>query len=174
MIKTKILNMWGGPGSGKSTLAAAVYAELKARGLHTELVREYVKAWAYRGEKISQWDQLYIYGKQLRAQSYLYGKVEYIVTDCPLGINVVYESYYLPGKTLLAEANREITRQQAEAGVTSIDFMTNRTYSYVPEGRNETEAQAREVDTLCRSFLTAASGGYHAVSNAGQVLEYIL
>ena len=44
------VNFYGGPGVGKSTLAARVYAELNSAGaVSTELVREFIKTWAYEG-----------------------------------------------------------------------------------------------------------------------------
>ena len=38
MKKTLFVNLFGGPGTGKSTLCAAVFSELKRRGIDCEMV----------------------------------------------------------------------------------------------------------------------------------------
>ena len=86
--KTTIINLYGGPGTGKSTSAAYFYYLLKAQGKNVELVREYVKDWAWEGRKISTYDQIYFLGKQVRRESMLYGKVDWIVTDSPIMMNL--------------------------------------------------------------------------------------
>lgn len=48
-IKTRVITLWGGPGSGKSTMAAEIYARLKRQLCNVEMVREYVKGWAWEG-----------------------------------------------------------------------------------------------------------------------------
>ena len=42
-MKTKVLNLYGGPGVGKSTGAAYIFSMLKLAGINCELVREYAK-----------------------------------------------------------------------------------------------------------------------------------
>lgn len=49
---TTIINIWAGPGAGKSTTAAETFALCKKAGLGVELRTEYVKDWAWRGDKI--------------------------------------------------------------------------------------------------------------------------
>ena len=71
-------------GHRKSTSAAQLFAELKQRHVSTELAREYVKKWAWEGRKISGFDEYYFVGHQIREESLLFGKVDYIVTDKPL------------------------------------------------------------------------------------------
>ena len=53
---TQIISLHSGPGTGKSTSAAQLFAELKQRHCSVELVREYVKKWAWEGRKISGFD----------------------------------------------------------------------------------------------------------------------
>jgi tRNA uridine 5-carbamoylmethylation protein Kti12 len=86
--KTTIINLYGGPGTGKSTSAAYLYYILKAEGHNVELVREYVKDWAWEGRQISTYDQIYFLGKQVRRESLLYGKVDWIITDSPVMMNL--------------------------------------------------------------------------------------
>src|SRR4051812_30110643 len=102
-MKTTLINLWGGPGSGKSTTAAGVFSAMKMAGVSCELVTEYVKQWAWRGDKIGDFDDVYLTAKQLRRESCLYGKVEYIITDSPISLGALYERLYHPEQTTMAD-----------------------------------------------------------------------
>src|SRR5256885_11799690 len=93
---TTIFDLYGGPGTGKSTSAALMYAMLKQKGVNSELVREYVKDWAWDDRKINTYDQLYLMGKQIRRESMLYGKVDAIVSDSPVMMGIYYSGRYSP------------------------------------------------------------------------------
>src|ERR1700751_2169041 len=94
MNKTVVVNILGGSGIGKSTTAALVYGELKLRYQVCELVREFVKQWAWEGRKVGPFGQSIIYGQQVERESSLYGKVDFIVTDSPLILCPVYQQHY--------------------------------------------------------------------------------
>src|SRR4051812_46140966 len=100
---TKVINLFGGSGLGKSTTAAGLFYEMKLRGIHCELIREYVKQWAWDGTKIGPMDQVYIFGKQAEAESRIYGKVDIAVTDSPLLLSPIYEQFY-SGETVVGSA----------------------------------------------------------------------
>lgn len=155
MHKTTIINLYGGPGAGKSTSAAYFYYLLKAAGKNVELVREYVKDWAWEGRKITTYDQIYFLGKQVRRESMLYGKVDWVVTDSPVMMNLYYAQKYCP--TSLAEGVRSATlsfyRQGADDGHNHIHIMLKRTKPYKGEGRYQTEDEAREIDAGVKRLL---------------------
>lgn len=155
MRNTTVVNIYGGPSSGKSTLAAELFVDLKKQGREVELVTEYVKGWAWQDIGIKGWwDAIYISGKQLRRESILYGKVDIIVTDSPLGLGMAYERYYRPNESVCREFYEAIRRQQAEEGrVTNLDFHLMRSHNYNPSGRYETEDQARAVDRVIRQMV---------------------
>lgn len=150
MTKTKIINLYGGPGTGKSTTAAYLYHQLKIRHVNAELVREYVKEWAYEKRIISTYDQIYFLGKQSRKESMLYGKVDWIVTDCPVFMGAFYAQQYC--SVSVSEGIRAATiayyRQAAEDGHEHFHVLLNRNVPYQPEGRyqNEQEALAMDLD----------------------------
>ena len=150
--QTTLINIWAGPGAGKSTTAAGLFERLKLAGHSAELVTEYVKAWAWRGEKIGEFDDLYITAKQLRRESALYGKVDYIVTDSPIGLGAVYETKYRPASELMRNVSRALRDRQLAAGIRVLDFSLERTKPYVAEGRYESAEQALHVDELCRAY----------------------
>ena len=153
--KTTIINFYGGPGTGKSTCAAYIFYLLKAEGLNTELVREYVKDWAWEQRKISTYDQIYFLGKQIRRESMLYGKVDWIVSDSPVMMNLYYAQKYC---TLsLSEGVRAATlsfyQQAAEDGHKHFHIFLKRTKPYLSDGRYQSEAEALEIDLEIRNTL---------------------
>lgn len=154
--KTKIINLYGGPGTGKSTAAAYLYHQLKCKHLNAELVREYVKEWAWDQRKISMYDQIYFLGKQTRKESMLYGKVDWIVTDAPIMMTLYYAQKYC--SLAVAEGVRAavlaLYRQAAEDGFEHIHVLLNRNSPYQPEGRYQTEAEALEMDDEIRKVLS--------------------
>lgn len=156
--QTKVINMLGGSGIGKSTTAAGLYHAMKLQGMNVELVREYVKNWAWTGRKVEEYDQIYIFGKQARSEYMLYGKVDYIITDSPIMLSPVYEKYYNNGESMIEEAALKFIKKAESNGVEHVNFLLERKKEFNPEGRYETEDQAKEVDREVRKFL-----GYHNI-----------
>lgn len=138
------INFYGGPGVGKSTLAAQVYAELnRAGGVSTELVREFVKPWAYEGRKLDVYDQVYTFGSQLWAEHRLFkAGINVIVTDSPVLLQCIYTA-------LLDEkiaANLTQVGLRWEADTTSLNFLVQRAVPYRRRGRYQDEPELRVLD----------------------------
>lgn len=152
--------MLGGSGLGKSTTAAGLYHRMKSEGLNVELVREYVKAWAWSGTKVGQYDQIYIFGKQARSEYMLYGKVDYIITDSPIILSPVYEKFYNDGDSMVEVAALKFLEKAENNGIQHINFLLERKKKFNPEGRYETEEQAKEVDKRVSLFLQE-----HSINN---------
>lgn len=89
-MKTKIINIFGNPGSGKSTVAAYLFAELKSKGLEVELVTETAKdlVWDEDYKRLS--NQIYVFSTQLHRIETLIDKVNFIITDSPLLMQIGY------------------------------------------------------------------------------------
>lgn len=157
MRKTTIINLYGGPGTGKSTSAAYLYYLLKIQHKNAELVREYVKDWAWEGRHISVNDQIYFLGKQVRRESMLHGKVDWIVTDSPVWMNSFYASYYCTD--IIANGVNKLVRafykQTQDEGHEHIHVFLNRTKPYSTEGRYQSEAEAQGIDAGVRNMLAA-------------------
>jgi len=155
MTKTTIINLYGGPGAGKSTSAAYYYYLLKTQGTNVELVREYVKDWAWEKRNITTYDQIYFLGKQVRRESMLYGKVNYVVTDSPVMMNLYYAQRYC--SVSLAEGVRAATlsfyRQAADDGHRHVHVLLDRNKPYASEGRYQTEIEAKEIDGGVKRLL---------------------
>lgn len=152
---TKIINLYGGPGVGKSTSAAFMFYALKQQGLNVELVREYVKNWAWEKRSISVYDQLYFLGKQSRAESVLYSKVDYIITDSPVLLNVYYSNKYAPRQMAdgICAAVRGFYEQAAKDGHIHHHVMLRRSKPYNPAGRFQNEGEAKEIDAELHGLL---------------------
>lgn len=144
--KCKVISMYGGPGTGKSTTAAALFAELKFRGVNCEYVQEYAKdkAWEFGTNHLGV-------PKVFQAQEYIFGKqhfrlrrcaqdVDVIITDCPLFLGLIYmpEDFPIPS---LRNAIRE-----AYDMYDNLDVMLIRTKEYNPKGRFQTEDEAKGLD----------------------------
>lgn len=149
--------MLGGSGLGKSTTAALVFAELKNRGQHTELVREFVKEWAWTGKKVGPFGQSIIYGQQLERESSLYGKVDFIVTDSPLLLCPVYQKHYNGHEAIKHCVLRDLASAQ-DLGVVHLNFLLKRQKPFDSKGRYEDEKTAKLIDRKVEAFLD-----YHAV-----------
>lgn len=147
---TLIINLFGGPGIGKSTSAAYLYAQLKHRGINAELIREYIKDWAYEKRSIGVFDQLYFLGKQIRRESVPLGKVDVLITDSPVWQGVVYATKYCT--PYIQRAVRTATEcyyaELEQQGHYCRNVLLQRSKAYVQTGRFETEAQARELDDM--------------------------
>ena len=150
---TIVVNMLGGSGLGKSTTAAGLYHRMKMEGKDVELVREYVKGWAWENRKVGQYDQIYIFGKQAKSEYALYNKVDYIITDSPIVLSPVYERFYNDGESMIEEAAIKFLNKAEKNGIKHINFLLERNKPFNPAGRYETEEQARQVDIDVREFL---------------------
>ena len=162
---TKVINLFGGSGIGKSTVAALLFAHMKMKGLHVELVREYVKLWAWGGRKIRKEDQIYLLGKQSAYESMLYGKVDYIVTDSPVLLAGVYAEWHngKDGEYVTAAANSFVEQAQRVSGVEVRNYMLTRSRPFDTRGRWEGEEEAISLDGFLRLYLERNDHPYQVV-----------
>lgn len=158
-MKTVVINLFGGSGCGKSTTAALLFARMKLNGFHVELVREYVKQWAWTDRKVGEWDQLYLLGKQSAYESTLYGKVDYIITDSPILLAGIYQDYYSGGQSkYVAKAAEAFLEHCQSQGVVHKNFFLSRNKPFDPRGRWETEDKAKEIDSVVYDYLGKMQG----------------
>lgn len=158
MKKTIVINLFAGSGAGKSTTAAALYAAMKLRGYHVELVREYIKEWAWAGRKPDRYDQIYIMGKQIHAESPLYHKVDYIITDSPFLLSPFYEQHNFPDaadRLPCKKAAFAFKRWAEQNDIEYINFFLVRKKKFDPRGRYETEEQAIQIDDELAKWLNS-------------------
>lgn len=143
---TLIVNLVAGPGTGKSTTAAGLFAELKLRGIETELVTEYAKDRVWDEHFAALDNQIYIFGKQYHRMHRLLNKVDVVVTDAPIIFGLYYGKIKMPQsfKQLVLDVHNELD---------NLNIFLRRTKKYNPNGRMQTEEQALEVDRALEDIL---------------------
>lgn len=143
--RTLVVNLFAGPGAGKSTGAAYIFSKLKMDGYDCEYVSEFAKdkVWENNGEVFKS--QFYITGKQVFKIKRCYGKVDIIVTDSPIAIGAQYvnDSEVMLGHAILEEFSK----------YNNLNLFINRVKKYNPNGRNQTESEAKEIDERMKTWL---------------------
>lgn len=158
MTSTAVIELYGGPGCGKSTAAAEIYTYLKRKNHDCELVREYVKDWAWEDRKVNLWDELYILGSQLRRESILYNKVQYIITDSPLWLSGFYEKYYFPNLVELPchQALMALKKEFNGRLYHKRYFLNRKNKNYITPGRYQDIDEATGIDIMMKEYLSAS------------------
>ena len=89
-----LINIIGASGVGKSTTAGKLFTKLKDMYLNVEMVREVVKTWCYTGQKVTKYDQYYLFGAEIYQQSQLFNSVDFIISDSSPLLAAFYNFYY--------------------------------------------------------------------------------
>jgi nicotinamide riboside kinase len=173
MKKTTVINLFGSPGSGKSTFAADLFSEMKKHDYEVEMVREWVKLWAWEGKQMSYGDQIVIFGHQVHEETTLYGKVNIIITDSPFILSAFYEEVYYGTNHLLAPA-KNLMKLSEKNGTKYWNLLLKRDWPYQPNGRFQTEDEAQELDKKMIKFLRENKFPYEPVVSVEDVMIELL
>ena len=171
--RTLVVNLFAGPGAGKSTGAAYIFSKLKMDGYDCEYVSEFAKdkVWENNGEVFKS--QFYITGKQVFKIKRCYGKVDIIVTDSPIAIGAQYvnDSEVMLGHAILEEFSK----------YNNLNLFINRVKKYNPNGRNQTENEAKEIDERMKTWLQSHNipfetidGNEEGYKKAVELIEQIM
>lgn len=169
MRKTVIINLFGGPGSGKSTLAADLFSEMKKNKYEVEMVREWVKLWAWEGKKLEYHDQVVVFGNQVHEETALYGKVANVITDSPLILSGFYEKINYNTSYLLPAA-KYVMDLAAQKNVIYRNILVKRNWPYETKGRFQTQDEAEYLDVMMIKFLKDNKLSYDTVSSVKEVM----
>jgi nicotinamide riboside kinase len=154
----KVINIFGGPGAGKSTTAAGVFHAMKKQRHEVELVTEYAKDMTWEGRNNILTDQLYVLAKQNRRLHRLRGQVDYIISDSPLVLGLIYAQadYFDSFHPFLMDVFNSYK---------NINIMLSRDFEYNPNGRNQTADEATQIDTSLQTLLQQNNVPYYMVTN---------
>ncbi len=160
-MHTKIVNMFGGPSVGKSTTSAFLFYTLKKLGKSVELVTEYAKDLVYQEDWKRLGNQLHILDEQIARQNVALGKVDFIVTDSPILLTVVYNT----GPPALNNLALEKFRSYY-----NINFFLVRSKPYQTYGRTQTEEEAVRIDNKIYGLLTDLGIPFNIIKSEEEIL----
>lgn len=156
---TTVINFLGGPSCGKSTNAAELYAIMKHNGYKVELVREVAKEWAWEGRTIGPFDQMAILGEQIRRESSLYNKVDYVITDSPALLGAFYFDYnhhqYFMNDMII-----DYYKYCSKHNVLFKNYLLPRKKKYDTNGRYQSEEDAKKLDKALIAYLNQYGFSY--------------
>lgn len=143
--ETVVINLIGAPSAGKSVMAANLFAKMKIMGLDVEYVTEYAKELVWEKRNDTFRDELYIFAKQNHRLFRVDGKVNFIITDSP----IIMKLHYMPEQLDFSETVIKVYEKYNNANI----FLTRKNWSFEVNGRNQTEAEARNIERNILSKL---------------------
>jgi len=155
MDRKLVINLFGGPGSGKSTISAGVFSLLKLQGINCELITEFAKSLVWQESTCGFEDRIYILGNQYHEMFVLKDKVDVIITDSPLLLNLLYNE--------VSEAYIKLTLELFN-GFDNLNYYINRKKEYNEIGRMQTEDEAVNIDHKCKKMLNKNEIGHKQIS----------
>lgn len=173
MKNTLVVNLIGGQGVGKSTIMADLFAWLKWHNVDCEMCTEFAKELVWEDRKETFKDELYIFAKQNHRLFRCNGKVDVIITDRPLIMSIVYnQAYGNPENTDWNNAYEIMVRETFNQ-YNNFNIFLERRKSYNPNGRNETEEQAKEFDKKFKEYLDYFDIPYGKLPSIEQSVPFI-
>ena len=165
MKKTIVINLLGGAGVGKSTITALTFGKLKDAGVDCEMASEFAKelVWEQRHETFK--DELYIFAKQAHRLFRLNGKVDVVITDRPL----ILTCFYAQNDKVLSNFCYDRFCQYE-----NYNYLLTRVKKYNPNGRNQTEDEARADDIAIKSVLASYDIDYTEVPGCAATADLIV
>lgn len=163
---TKIINLYGGPGIGKSATAAYLYYLLKKSNRSVELVQEYVKEWAWEDRSIKPFDQIYFFGKQVRKESMLFGKVDYVITDSPVLLGLCYIKRCCDPEVAngLVETAKAFYAVSPRHNIQHIHIVLKRVGPFETNGRFHSQKESEQIDAEIIDLLNEFGFEYFETS----------
>jgi hypothetical protein len=177
-MKTKVINMFGGPGVGKSTIATGLFSAMKQRRMEVEYVSEYAKEITWEKTNALLDNQIHVFAEQFRRQFRLLGKVNWIVTDSPLVLSAVYFNKYAKDQSTFTDSYLKLCEKFFMESFNQFDnrnIVIERSKLYNPNGRNQTLEQAIEIDQEIVDILLDFDIDYREVwGSESEIIQKIL
>lgn len=165
--KAKVISLWAGPGAGKSTVATGLFNLMKRVGYNCELVSEVAKELTYEASFTRLSNQTLVFAKQEARWRRLIGKVDYIISDSPIPLSLIYGE-----------------KAWSEAATSMVDFLWDdyehfafRLFrpgdGYQMHGRSQTLEEATKLDERIFDLSISYGAGEFPVLDAlSNTVEY--
>ncbi len=140
--------------------------------------REYIKEWVWEERKVKPGDQTYFFAKMARKErQYMAQEVDLIVTDSPLILTHFYGNKY---DKYEQEFNTSLAMLKQQHAITKgygyhVDhyFIERGDRNYDEAGRNESFAEAVEIDNEIKQMLEEENIKYRSFNHADVVDEIV-
>jgi nicotinamide riboside kinase len=139
-----VVNLFGGPGTGKSQTAYGLSYFLKLAGIDVEFVSEYAKDAVWDDSLTKLQNQIYVFGKQHHKLWRVARNVDVTVTDSPIILSAYYNESFENLTPLVLEAHNQFN---------TLNVFLVRVKDYNPNGRYQTEDEAKAIDPEVRALL---------------------
>lgn len=140
--KLKVINLYGGPGCGKSTTASGIIHYLKSTQVKAEYVTEFAKDLTWDESYNVLQNGLYVLANQYHRLWRLKGKVDIVVTDSPLLLNMIYN-----------DTHHDLTRSLFDE-FDNDNYFIIRSKGYMKYGRTQSHEEAKGIDERVKNVLT--------------------
>lgn len=166
-MNTIVINFFGEPSAGKSTAAMDVTAKLKRMGINAEYVTEFAKDKVYENNQEVFKHQQYLFGKQSFRMGRVKNKVQVMVCDSPLLLNIIYNEDEILGE------NFNQTVLNVFNSYNNKNYLLVRNHTYENEGRLHNEKEARIVRKKIMNKLDKLNIEYEITSSSEKNCERI-
>lgn len=138
LLETIVINLFGEPSAGKSTAAMDITARLKRKGINAEYVSEFAKDKVYENNQEAFKNQQYLFGNQSFRMGIVRDKVQVMVCDSPLLLNIIYND----DKVLGEDFNQTVLNVYNSYHNKNYLLVRNHTFENECRIHNEDEARA--------------------------------
>ena len=164
--KTLVVNLLGGPGTGKSSIRAGVFHDLKFKNIDCEEATEYAKDLTWSKSQFTLRNQVHVFGEQHNRIFRLLGQVDVIITDSPLLLTPIYD-------TRESDTLRKLAIEEFNSMWNYVVFL-KRCKPYNPNGRNQDEDGAKEIDKKIANFLLDNNIAFETTKGTPEGKDYIV
>jgi hypothetical protein len=185
---TVVLNFVSGPAAGKSTIAPAVFSQLKMLGRNCGWVNEFPTELVWEENLKGIKDQLWVLGEQHHRIYNQLNKVDFIVQDTSLLLQLYYCKYGFPKfknneryKYLIEALNNLVLHvyDQYDNKVFFVDrgnrVLNKSRYGLSDDPSNPARHEERvKIDNELKEILGRYAIPYVVVKSAAEVMEYLV